>query len=596
MHGVKAQPSLHLQRPHALAEKERLTSVVTQQGRPDRREKKRRWWRSHPFRKKYLWLAAVCLFGPALILLYTLYTAVPVYRAEATLLIGARGDQSLNSSETDVRNSRDLEEDDYKTQYELLKSRNFAGLVIREQNLDVQTLRATGTQVLEFIPDADEEQAGTSSEVSAQAIEVYLGNLEIAPVQGTRLVRIAFRAPDPQLAARVANAHAETCIRHSKEYSSAGQMRTSSLTLVDAAVPPTRPMRTQIPFSLVVSALCGILGGTGFLYYAKRVERRLLTPADVTRILGLPTLGVIPDFSSRELRTDGPMPLPAQMESLPGVFPKELLLAYHPLSLVPEAYRNLRAELLLSRSSGPPRALLMASGMSGEGKTLTVLNTSISLAQMGVRVLVIDADLRHPHCHTVLKRSKGLGLTEFLTGQQELAEVIQTTRIDRLFLLSGGAVPPNPAELLGSKKMQAALSFLGHLYDYIVIDSPPLGLVSDALILSPFVDGVVLVVNSETGNHKIAQEAQDRLVHARAKVLGVVLNKVDAGSREYADFARRYRAYYRQTNEATEETTSLEPSSFEGVSLEGTSEMKEVRKSSRKGEKRVESRLKLRRR
>ncbi len=593
---MKGQPSLHLQHPHPLGEKELVASVATRQGRQDGREKKRSWWRSRPFRKKYLWLASVCLFGPALILLYTLSTAVPVYRAEATLLIGARVDRSPSSSETDMRNSRDPGEDDYKTQYELLKSRNFASLVIREQNLDVQTLLTTGTQVLEFAPDADEEQAGTASKVSAQAIEVYLGNLEIAPVQGTRLVTLAFRAPDPQLAARIVNAHAETCIRHNKEYRLAGQIRASSLTLVDAAVPPARPMRAPVPLGMMVSVLCGILGGGGFLYYSKRFESMLLTPADVTRTLGLPTLGVIPDFSSRELRTDGPMPLPAQMESLPGVFPKELLFAYHPLSLVPEAYRNLRAELLLSRSSGPPRVLLVASGMSGEGKTLTVLNTGISLAQMGARVLVIDADLRHPHCHTVLKRSKGLGLTEFLTGQQELAEVIQTTRIERLFFLSGGAVPPNPAELLGSKRMRAALSFLSHLYDYIVIDSPPLGLVSDALLLSPRADGVVLVVNSETGNHKITQEAQDRLAHAHAKVLGVVLNKVDAGSREYADFARRYRAYYRQTNEATEETIIIEPSSFESVLLEGTLVTKKVRRSPGKGEKRIESRLKLRRR
>lgn len=222
------------------------------------------------------------------------------------------------------------------------------------------------------------------------------------------------------------------------------------------------------------------------------------------------------------------MPVPPQFETFPGVFSKELLLGYPPLSLIPEAYRNLRAELLLSRSAGPPRSLLVTSAMSGEGKTLTALNTAIALAQMGARVLLIDADLRHPHCHAVLKMAKGLGLTEFLTGQCDLAEVIQTTRVDRLFFVSGGACPPNPAELLGAKKMHAAISFLSNLYDYIVIDSPPLGLVSDALLLSSRVDGVMVVVNGQTTHYKVVQEAVARLDRARAKVLGVVLNKVDA--------------------------------------------------------------------
>jgi capsular exopolysaccharide synthesis family protein len=271
-------------------------------------------------------------------------------------------------------------------------------------------------------------------------------------------------------------------------------------------------------------------------------------PADVDRYLRLASLGVVPDFSSEVMRGEGAMPLPQQFESFPGVFSKELLLAYHPLSLIPEAYRNLRAELLLSRPAGPPRSLLVTSAMSGEGKTVTALNTAIVLAQMGARVLLVDADLRHPHCHAVLKMAKGLGLTEFLTGQCDLAEVIQTTRVDRLFFISGGACPPNPAELLGAKKMQAAINFLKHLYDYIVIDSPPLGLVSDALLLSSRVEGVVLVVNSQVTHYKAVQEAAARLERVRAKMLGVVLNKVDARSREYAEYGRRYRAYYRQPN------------------------------------------------
>ena len=338
--------------------------------------------------------------------------------------------------------------------------------------------------------------------------------------------------------------------------------------------------------------LVGLLLGGGLLYCLRRFDSTVKVPADVTRYLKLASLGVVPDFSSKELRAEGSMPLPSQFESFPGVFPKELLLSYHPLSLVPEAYRNLRAELLLSRPAGPPRSLLVTSALSGEGKTLTALNTAIALAQMGTRVLVIDADLRHPQCHAVLKTPKGLGLTEFLTGQRDLAEVIQATRVDRLFFLSGGAIPPNPAELLGAKKMQAALSFLNHLYDYIVVDSPPLGLVSDALLLSSLVDGVMLVVNSQTTHYKAIQDAAARLDRVRAKVLGVVLNKVDAQSREYAEYYRRYRAYYRQSGANEEVVSVVDPKKRgESVSHGRTSPTKNGRKSPAKAKVGVEPRL-----
>jgi capsular exopolysaccharide synthesis family protein len=230
--------------------------------------------------------------------------------------------------------------------------------------------------------------------------------------------------------------------------------------------------------------------------------------------------------------------------------------------------------------------------VNGEGKTLTALNTGVSLAQMGARVLVIDADLRHPHCHAVLKTPKGFGLSEFLTGQRPLAEVIQTTRVDRLFLLSAGIVPPNPAELLGSKRMHAALSFLSHMYDYVVIDAPPLGLVSDALLIAPLVDGVVLVVNSQTTHYEIVQKAHARLAHVRQKVLGVVLNKVDAKSREYGDYYRRYRAYYRQTGEGREEPTHLDMTNHIIAATQSQAvPTKKARKTPRKVEKKEEPRL-----
>jgi capsular exopolysaccharide synthesis family protein len=182
--------------------------------------------------------------------------------------------------------------------------------------------------------------------------------------------------------------------------------------------------------------------------------------------------------------------------------------------------------ILLSQAEEPPKIILFTSGTQGEGKTTTVINTAITFAQMEARVLVIDADLRHSSCHRVLQMKDGLGLTELLTGQRDLKEVIKPTGLRNLSLISGGSVPPNPVTLLGSKRMYEILTFLREDYDYIFIDSPPVVPVTDAVLLSTMVDGVVLVVNSQGTPKQVIKKAYSRLNYARAKVLGVVLNRV----------------------------------------------------------------------
>jgi protein-tyrosine kinase len=184
--------------------------------------------------------------------------------------------------------------------------------------------------------------------------------------------------------------------------------------------------------------------------------------------------------------------------------------------------------------------MLFTSGIHGEGKTVTTVNTASIFAQMGVRVLVIDADLRRPDCHRVLRMDRGLGLTEVLSGQRSLEEVIRPTALNHLSLLSAGSLPPNPAELVGSKKMLEALTSLREHYDYILIDSPPVMQVSDAVLLSTMVEGVVLVVSSQQTPRDVVREAHARLRYARAKFLGVVLNRVNLRRGDYAYYYGSY--------------------------------------------------------
>ena len=215
-----------------------------------------------------------------------------------------------------------------------------------------------------------------------------------------------------------------------------------------------------------------------------------------------------------------------------------------------EAYRKLRTAIFLSRPGEPPKTILFTSGTSGEGKTMTVANTAILLAQMELQVLVIDADLRKPSCHKALRVRGGRGLTDFLAGQERLEDVIKPTSISNLSVLNCGSTPPNPTELVGSKRMNETLAALRGRYDFILIDSPPVMPVSDAVVLSTMVDGVVLVVRGDETKRHIVKEAVSQLGNGSGKILGVVLNRVDIRRADYKDYYKYYSSDY-YTSSAT---------------------------------------------
>jgi len=221
------------------------------------------------------------------------------------------------------------------------------------------------------------------------------------------------------------------------------------------------------------------------------------------------------------------------------------VLNHHPLSLITEAYRSLRSSLLLSQSGRPPQTMLMTSAARAEGKTTTLVNTAIVFSQMGTRVLIIDADLRRPRCHSLLKMEKGVGLVEVLAGQVDWPEAIKPTAAENLFLMSSGTLPPNPAELLISSKMHELLQGLREQYQFIFIDSSPVMAVSDAVYLSTMVDGTLLIVDGNTPK-QLVRKARSRLSIPRPKILGIMLNRVDIRSGEYGKYYRQYYDYYHQ--------------------------------------------------
>lgn len=332
----------------------------------------------------------------------------------------------------------------------------------------------------------------------------------------------------------------DSVLQRMKETGVAAELRASNVSIIDHAEPPHTSSKPNIKRSLLLGAFIGLMGGIALTFLREYLDHTLKTPDEAQHYLQLPNLGSVPDFLRIDWGRAMPRPVPAMTSPLPRHLPagaeRGLVLSQHPLLAVTEAYRTLRTAILLSRAEEPPHLILFTSATHGEGKTATVVNTAIVFAQMGVRVLVIDADLRRPQCHQLFGSSGGAGLTEILTGLRAPDELIQPTYIANLFFLSSGSMPPNPADLLGSRKMRDTLALFQEQYDYILIDAPPVLPVSDAMLLSTMVEGVVLVVSAQSSPKQLVREACSRLHYARAKILGTMLNRVDIRDGHYASY------------------------------------------------------------
>ncbi|HWS52649.1 MAG TPA: CpsD/CapB family tyrosine-protein kinase [Pyrinomonadaceae bacterium] len=214
-------------------------------------------------------------------------------------------------------------------------------------------------------------------------------------------------------------------------------------------------------------------------------------------------------------------------------------------SPVAEAYRHLRTSLLLSSAGQPPKTVLVTSSQPSEGKTTTVVNIATMLAQTGADVLVLDCDLRRPRVHAHFGMPNGRGVTNYLSGESRVSDLIQTyDRLPNLKVLTSGPVPPNSAELLGSDEMRKLLYQLSEHFTHIVIDSPPAISFTDASILSTMVDGVMLVVHGGRSSRAVVRRAKQQLQDVGAHIFGIVLNNVQMGGTDYYYYSNYYASNY----------------------------------------------------
>ena len=335
--------------------------------------------------------------------------------------------------------------------------------------------------------------------------------------------------------------------------------RPDNIIIAANAVTPGGPIGPQRTRNILVAFLVSFAMGIGLAFLLDYLDDSVKTSDDIGRHLGLPTLALIPHHFGSEKRRLKLVPSNGNGTTIgnPAVS-TGLITLEERRSPMAEAYRHLRTSLLFSSAGKPPQSILVTSSQPSEGKTTTAINTAVTLAQADADVVIVDCDLRRPRLHSYFDLENTQGLTNYLSGERNTEHLIKTCReLPRLKVITSGPIPPNPAELLSSNEMKNLLQFLRGRYKHIIIDSPPAISFTDAAILSTLVDGVVIVAMAGKSSIHLMRRFKHRLANIGARIYGVVLNGIKAGSMEYDYYGTGYYEYYAKS-EADETTPVME--------------------------------------
>jgi capsular exopolysaccharide synthesis family protein len=314
----------------------------------------------------------------------------------------------------------------------------------------------------------------------------------------------------------------ESLLQRTKETGISSERRSTNIRVIDQAETPRGPISPNVPRDLMISFATSLLLAVGLAFVFERLDSRLRTPQEMKTHLPAPFLGMVPIAKEKN---GGANPLLG--DSVPANFA--------------EAIKSIRTNVLFSSAEEGLRSLVITSAGPGEGKSIVASNLAIALAQAGQRVLLIDGDMRRPRVNEIFEIEGEPGLSNVLTGNAKTSEAIKRSTVGGLWLLPSGHIPPNPAELLASRKYADFIASLEDHFDWAIIDSPPVLAVTDSAIAGRHSSGVVFVVGSDKTSRQAAQEALAQLGSANVHVIGTVLNRVDIVKHPYY-----YAAYYRK--------------------------------------------------
>jgi len=400
---------------------------------------------------------------------------------------------------------------------------------------DPGTARDAATIPAESVIRHDQEQGSSSGETTQEILSRQLSQiateLDAARIEYNRLMA---DSPDDTASLTAANLEIQakertqaTILEQYENVRLQHALQANSVYVVESAFLPASPSKPRTEMNLVLGLLIGLIAGVGVAFLLDSLDSTLYTSGQIEAVTKLPTLGRIPVSSGRSVLID----------------PNAASNGYQSQF---EAFRRLRVNLLNSGNGHPPQTILVTSADIGEGKSTITANLAVAMAKSGRSVVAIDCDLHIPTLHTIFKTPNEFGLTSVLTKQVSVAGVLQRTSLPNLHLISSGPALPDPAkspellqitpsalanrfeqgtELLGSQEMDHLIEQLKHQFDIVLLDTPALLSVTDAAVLAPVVDSVVLVVASERSHRDAVRAVREQLNSVRVKSLNVVINR-----------------------------------------------------------------------
>lgn len=457
--------------------------------------------------RRFFIIVLAAVLGGAASLAYTVYCVTPMYQSSATFYVtnvGAAGDPSGTTSSGDAAASKYLVE-------------SYIAVLQTKATLD------------EVIAQANSDR--TYGEV--------MGMIKASAVNETELLRVTITSPDPQETKQLANAFAYVVPNRIPKI-----IIRSSATVVDAGVLPTSPSSPSYSNNTILGALFAAVIVVGIIILKEIFDIRIRDEEDIERVCAYPILATVPDMSNAS----------KERHIKPGLGKGNDSWIEHigpnaGFSTI-EAYKLLRTKLEYSFVSDKKcRVVAVSSATPGEGKSLSSVNLACSLAQLDKRVLLMDCDMRKPSLATKMSLQSYPGLSDYLIGKMDFQDVCQRYEIGSKYgniqVVSAGHTPPNPLELLSSEKMAWTMENLEKHFDYIVLDLPPVGEVSDALATARLADGVLIVVRQDYCNRVDLKEAVQQFEFVDCKILGVLMNGVqNNGSRYSKKYGYGYRKKY----------------------------------------------------
>ncbi|MEA3489428.1 MAG: polysaccharide biosynthesis tyrosine autokinase [Candidatus Omnitrophota bacterium] len=504
----------------------------------------------------------------------------PVYRATATLLIDTESPNVLTTSGVVALESQHYfsYKEYYQSQKEIITSLSIVSKVFDEFDL------------------AKSKEYARAKE----PLKKFLKTIKVEPVRDTRLLKLNVDNKNPELAAKIANRIAGIYVKRNLYYISRDELmnllkneylkleaklseyskiykgnhpkmarlkkemaemskriekakkttfdadffgeegtqagykyalegfKANNVSIQDPAEVPVVPIRPKKRLNVFLAVIVGLFGGTGLAFFFEYLNDTVKGIEDLKCVAEWPFLGSVPKIGNNGKMTE---------------FEKDLLAHIKPKDSASEAYRTIRTSIFFSSiEEHPLESIAITSPGPREGKTTTVCNLAIAMAQSEKRVLLVDADMRKPRLHEIFKKNNERGLSTFLSSQAEFDNIIQKTDIENIFLVTGGPHPPNPSELLSSHKMKEFVAAAKQEFDLILFDTPPVAVVTDAVVISRFIDGIVMVIESEKTSRRVLPRIFQTLENARAKVIGTILNKISVTSGDYA--YHYYARYY----------------------------------------------------